>query len=597
MSLDLVSALTPVGSPNRSEGGLVYAIILSSSLHLRDLDLRAQEPAAIFNRNPVVSMRSIQHEMSGLAAGLRDLRDYFREPLTADQAKDMIRARVEQREELFLKTARLFFAEKSPYRPLLDLAGCEHRDLELLVRQRGLEDALKELYRAGVHVSFEQFKAGDEVWRQGRRFRFAPHQFDNPTVAYGLKMRSGGTRSRGTWSVMSLPFRALAHVPQDAIVLDTLSDSHTPIIVWELGFPSGAGIGYWLTLAKLRRPAVRWFSLTPQRNGVVGRNELMFSAAVFLARRAGMRVPLPEFTPTTQAERVLETLLGLLSRNGRCLVITKPSGAVRLAAGALAKGERLDGTAFYGGGEPLTPGKAEEIRRAGARMAGRYAASETGTIGAPCPHPLTHDDLHFRSDILAMITDTRQIGEVVVHPLVLTSLLPSAPKLLLNVELDDFATVEDRRCGCVWEGLGCRTHIRDVRSFTKLTGEGTTLLGTNCVHIIEKVLPDTFGGSSVDYQLVEAEDGDHLTRLHLLISPRIGPVDEVDVVRRFVEALGDTAGAPLGGRRPIWEQARSIRVIRRDPIPTPGGKLFPFHTIASAVSLPEPGSVTSSVGK
>jgi len=109
-----------------------------------------------------------------------------------------------------------------------------------------------------------------------------------------------------------------------------------------------------------------------------------------------------------------------------------------------------------------------------------------------------------------------------------------------------------------------------------LTGEGATVLGTNCVHIIEEVLPKTFGGQSVDYQLLEVEDEHHLTRLSLLVSPRLGPLDEQALRNRFISALD----AQERGGIPLWRQAETIQVIRQDPVYTMGGKLFPFHTMA-----------------
>ncbi len=77
---------------------------------------------------------------------------------------------------------------------------------------------------------------------------------------------------------------------------------------------------------------------------------------------------------------------------------------------------------------------------------------------------------------------------------------------MLNVESDDFGEFTTRRCGCVFDELGLGHHFAYVRSFTKLTGEGATLLGTDCVRILEEVLPREFGGRSIDYQLLETED-------------------------------------------------------------------------------------------
>ncbi len=471
----------------------------------------------------------------------------------------------------------------SPYRPLLDLAQCEYRDLEVMVRQQGLEGTLDALRRAGVYFSFEEFKVGGEVRREGCVFHVTPAQFNNRHAADGMRIRSGGTRGQGTWVTVPLEHQAEMQAPQYAVTMEMLADPDAPIVNWQPGFPAGAGLGGWLSLTRLHRPALRWFSLTPIPRWFHGRRSYWgFRTAHWMAWRAGIPAPMPEFTPVGEVGKVLGAVLDALKAAGQCIVHTTPSCAVRLSAEAGGRGETLRGVQFIVSGEPLTPGKAREIRQAGARVVPLYAMAEIGLAAAPCGDPVEVDDMHLRADALAMVTSPRRIGDMTVDALMFTTLLGTAPKVLLNVEVDDFALVLERRCGCIWDELGCPIHLTGVRSFTKLTGEGTTLLGSNCVHIIERVMPETFGGTSIDYQLVEAEDDARLTRLYLLISPRIGPVDEAAVLRRFTEALEGTDRRPLGGRRPIWEQAQSVRVIRRDPIATGVGKLLPFHTIGAS---------------
>ena len=46
------------------------------------------------------------------------------------------------------------------------------------------------------------------------------------------------------------------------------------------------------------------------------------------------------------------------------------------------------------------------------------------------------------------------------------------------------------------EGYGFTTHLREVRSYSKLTGEGVTLIGDEMIHLLEHVLPARFGGSA-----------------------------------------------------------------------------------------------------
>jgi hypothetical protein len=125
-------------------------------------------------------------------------------------------------------------------------------------------------------------------------------------------------------------------------------------------------------------------------------------------------------------------------------------------------------------------------------------------------------------------------------------------------------------------------HLRQIRSFRKLTGEGVTLVGSEMVNILEEVLPNRFGGSPLDYQLLEEEDDHGFTRLHLVVSPKIKLPDEAEVIEVVLQALkqGDAASDLATA---IWSQARTLRVRRREPILTAGGKHMPLQV------MPPPG--------
>ena len=50
----------------------------------------------------------------------------------------------------------------------------------------------------------------------------------------------------------------------------------------------------------------------------------------------------------------------------------------------------------------------------------------------------------------------------------------------------DFGIVEQRRCGCPLDAAGYRIHLRGVRSVSKLTVEGVSLVGSEMVRILEE---------------------------------------------------------------------------------------------------------------
>jgi hypothetical protein len=503
--------------------------------------------------------------------------------MTLAQARAMIRRRLARRNELFLEMVRrrIYGYPHSPYLPLLSMAGCQYGDLEAMVRRQGVDPTLEALRQAGVHLTFEEFKGRCDVVRGGRTFRFSEADFDNPAPGPTVELQTGGTRSRGSPVALRLDFLADQRAPSYHIMLEALDAAEGPVVIWHPGFPSGAGISAWLALAKMGRPPLHWYAMTdPAGPAVATRHRMLLWTAHALSRMVGRRLPLPEFTPVGRPEVVANGIGAILQRYGRCAMITTPSAAVRLSVAARAQGHSLRGLAIIVGAEPLTDGKHAEITASGARVGAQYVFTEAGAVGGLCGAPEAVDDAHLMADCFAMILHRRQwplVGDA--DAFMFTSLLPSAPKIMLNVESDDFGVVVERRCGCVWDDLGMHTHIHTIRSFTKLTGEGVTVLGTDCVRVLEEVLPREFGGRSIDYQLLEAEDEDHLTRLYLVVSPSVGPVDEARVLARFVEELRDVR-RPRSVMPPLWKQADTIRVVRREPVLTARGKLLPFYTQA-----------------
>jgi len=229
------------------------------------------------------------------------------------------------------------------------------------------------------------------------------------------------------------------------------------------------------------------------------------------------------------------------------------------------------------GGEPNTLAKQRAIEQSGAAFYPWYSLSEVGRVGHGCANPLDGTDLHLTRDGFALITHPHRFKEIeaTVPAFYLTTLMTSTPKIMLNVELDDYGIVEERACGCPLQHLGWTTHLREIHSFSKLTGEGVTLMGSDMLDILENVLPARFGGSALDYQLLEQEDERGLTRLYLVISPRVQISDEAQVLHAVMEALHKTSVmADLA--RGIWQQAGSLRIKRMEPVWTARGKLLPL---------------------
>ena len=503
-------------------------------------------------------------------------------PVSYEETVAMVRRRMAARDQRFLALAALhiYGYPQSPYLQLLGHAGCEYGDLETLVRQRGLEPTLESLRRAGVYLSYEEFKGKVPVVRNGRTFHFSEQDFANPFLRAGVETRTGGTRSRGSPVSVGLQFVAESMSLNFHLALAALNLLGQPAVLWS---PGVSLLGGSLAFAHIGNPPVRWFAMHDPNDPSLGpRSRRLPRLTALLARGRGIRLPPPEFTPVDTPEPVLAELLSLRDRRGGCFIFTSPSAAVRLAALADRWGATLRGVTFLAGMEPLTPGKAADVQRAGARVGSVYGFTEGGVAGIPCGGAQAPDDMHLAMQDFVLIPHRRPFGEIEeLNAFMLTSLAAMPPKVMLNVEIDDFGEVTTRRCGCPLDALGLHQHLTSVRSFTKLTGEGSTILGTDCVRILEEVLPREFGGRSIDYQLLEVEDEQRLTRLLLLVSPDVGPVDERRVLERFIAEV--RARTSQGMR--MWRQAETIRVVRREPVATPRGKILPFHTQALAAFM------------
>lgn len=520
-----------------------------------------------------VAARSRLSILLGLVRFGRGLTGFLKDRVTPEEARAVILARLAGREAAFLDLVRraVFSHSRSPYRQLFRASGCEPGDLAALVGREGIEGALAQLRDAGVYVSFEEFKGRQPAVRGGQTFRFRESDFDNPLVHPHFAFRSGGSRGG--------PSRVL-------IDLDYLADRAALWCLWfvEHGLldaplvflrPHHPGaVNEHLICAKFGQRFARWFA-TAQAGSPAYRAVAMYLNA--LVRRIG-HLPGPELTrpgDLAGVGRYLQALAGV--GPGPCLR-TEPSAAIRLAR-AIGGTAPLRGVTCLLGFEPLTQARRDTIEAAGARAVMTYGFSEGGTVGQQCRYPSAPDDVHLADDSFAVIP-----GEVLPRDnppstsLLLTSLRPTAPKVLINTDIGDTGVLETRSCGCLFEELGYRRHLHTIRSGHKLTGEGVTFLGPDLAHVLEAVLPRRFGGVPTDYQIVEEEDTAGLTRYRLLVSPNLGPLDERAVVETFLGMLARQR-PPYRFMVEQWRRTGVLTVERRHPVRTPSGKLLAFRSV------------------
>ena len=251
----------------------------------------------------------------------------------------------------------------------------------------------------------------------------------------------------------------------------------------------------------------------------------------------------------------LEWASQTLSEHANCVVYTFAASAVRVCIAAAEAGLNLKGTKFLVTGEPLTPQKKREIesrRRRGRSRSTEFRKRASLLRDATCPFakrslsPLQRHHRNHHPPITIPNSDLR------LDSYLFTSMLYESPKLLLNVGMGDFGASDVTHCDCEFGQVGFERCLSSIRSYEKLTGEGVTFVDTDFVRIIEKELPDIFGGKSTDYQVVEEEDAKGLTHLRLLVSPRVGKVNEGEVVEKFMMLLKRGEASPES-----WAQSGS----------------------------------------
>jgi hypothetical protein len=296
------------------------------------------------------------------------------------------------------------------------------------------------------------------------------------------------------------------------------------------------------------------------------------------ARLFGSALPSPEYVPLAEAVRVARWLAEKTAAGTPALLDTSASPGVRVCLAAQQEGLDISGSFFRFGGEPYTSAKAKVVADAGCRAACHYSISEVGNVGMACADSEALDDVHLLEDKVAAIQRPVTVGrsDMTVPALVYTTLLPSCPKLMLNVESDDYAIVEARACGCPFGALGFNRHVRQIRSYEKLCSEGVTFLGTELLRLVEEVLPEQFGGSLADYQFVEEEEGG-LPKVNIVVSPRRGEIDQDRLLATIFHVLRTYPGGEIMAE--CWQEGHTVRVVRREPYITGAAKILPLHIL------------------
>ncbi|MBD3314149.1 MAG: hypothetical protein GF344_00040 [Chitinivibrionales bacterium] len=504
-----------------------------------------------------------------------------------ERARELLRKRIEKREENFLTIVRkgVFGYHRSPYIRLLRARNIGYEDIRRWTENEGVEYTLQRLLQEGVYFTVDEFKGKAPVERDGTRFTCRESQFDNPFLSTAYEVRSGATRSVGTRVRIDFDYLVQRSL-YDAFLLDAHGALTAPIANWFPLFPGAPGINSSLRFTHIGNPPRRWFSQVDRAQVKVNWEKRWGTELIFRAARL-YKVPLAraEYASLNYAHQVAKWVDSALQEHDHCVVYTFATSAVRVCMAAQEAGLNVRGARFFVTGETLTAQKKREIEAAGARAVPVYGISEAGVIAAGCGEETTEDgcdDCHLYKDTMAVISHPHQVPhfDCLVNSFLFTTLLYESPKLLLNVGMGDYGNVSTCKGACGFSQLGFDTHLSAIRSYEKLTGEGVTFVDTDFIRILEHDLPARFGGRSTDYQLVEEEDAKGLNRYRLLVSPRVGEVNESKVVGTFIELLKSAQQSPESWAQSgseMWSQARTIRIKREFPLSTPSGKILPFH--------------------
>jgi len=498
-------------------------------------------------------------------------------PLSAADCEAALRERIAHRETHFLDRMQRAVYEnpRSPYRPLLRDAGITLDEVRQSVHGHGVDATLGLLRDAGIYLTFDEYKGRQALTRGGRSYALDPDGLladpDTPVV----HLRTGGS----TGPAVRVPYHP-GFLRESAVNVGTLFYRSVPTgAVGALWYPLQSSLVSLLIRLMLGAPPAAWFTplREPMRDSWPVR--LLLRTVVRQARRRGIALPAPVHVPAHEAHTIAAWIVGQRRHAPACFVVTTPSGAVRICDAARRGGLDISGTRFFVDSEPLTDAKQAEIVAAGGLSFPDYCADDTGSLALPCESPAVADDMHVCLDRVAIVPRRRLHPgtDTAVDAFLVTTLLPTSPRFLLNVELDDYGHLDQRACGCGLAQLGLTQHVSHIRSFAKLTAEGATVPWAELVWVVERRLPQRFGGASTHYQLVE-EDADHRTRLTLVVSPEVGPLDDGEVIREFLRAVGEgDRGLRHFAQR--WEKSSALRVVRAEPTLTARGKLMPVRVL------------------
>ena len=399
------------------------------------------------------------------------VRRFLRERPSLVDVRTQLKRELENRGERFLELirTRVYATPESPYKKLLDHAGCELGDIKSSLNKTGLEETLKQLARAGVYLTPGEYKGRQDVKRGGLSFRVRAQDLV-PRRRYGAAVgvnQSSGSSDKPSSSVSSFEWWR-----EEALAVALFLEAHgllsSRMAAYEPMLGSlAAGIIFVLMTARLGVPVDRWFVRpVPVNNWLEGLYFRLTSHEIALTGRwFGPGFARPDVIPAGELDRIVRWVEQSRREGLTTCIRTVASNAGRIARVADEIGASLEGCTFIASSEPVTTAKRRAIEKVGGAVTVCWGYWPIGTVGLGCARPAYGDEMHVFRHSLAVIEHPEPIigaGDNPVHPLLFTTLYPSAAQLEINVSNGDQAVLSERKCGCPMHEAGLTLRLCSV---------------------------------------------------------------------------------------------------------------------------------------
>jgi hypothetical protein len=186
------------------------------------------------------------------------------------------------------------------------------------------------------------------------------------------------------------------------LVLDARGAGASVKAHWQV--PGGGAIARLVEYSSFGSPAARWFSqIDPADPGLHPRYRWSARIMRWTSQLAGVPLPRPEHVPLDDPRPILSWLTESLRAGARPHLFSFTSSAVALCQAAARAGIDLTGAYLTVVGEPVTAARMRVLRDLGAEIGPRYAIIECSSIGHGCLSPEVSDEVHFLSDLHALV--------------------------------------------------------------------------------------------------------------------------------------------------------------------------------------------------